>query len=404
MLWEGQFYEDGVSIADRISALCKKVDNETIHSYAIEARQKMKLRHVPLLLAKELTQNNYKNIAQLLNDIIQRPDEITEFLSIYWKEGKRPIPNQVKIGLGNAFKKFDEYQLAKWNKKAAIKLRDAMRLCHPKPDNKEQEQLFGRLIKDSLAVPYTWETVLSEQSDLSKKQKWENLLKSKKLGALALLRNLRNMDNEQISDDFIIESLSNINTSRILPFRFIEAAKYVPRFESYLEKAMIKCLSEKEKMEGETILLIDVSGSMDSEISSKSNINRLDAACGLAILLREISQKIRIFTFSEELAEVPTRHGFALSDAVNNSQMHGGTYLGGAMSNLNRMLQPCDRLIVITDEQSHDTVSYPSNFERSYMINVASYKNGVGYGKWLHIDGWSEHVIDYIQELEKEHR
>lgn len=38
---------------------------------------------------------------------------------------------------------------------------------------------------------------------------------------------------------------------------------------------------------------------------------------------------------------------------------------------------------------------------RGYIINVASNKNGVGYGAWIHIDGWSEAVIDYIREYEK---
>ena len=58
-----------------------------------------------------------------------------------------------------------------------------------------------------------------------------------------------------------------------------------------------------------------------------------------------------------------------------------------------------DRLIVITDEQAHDTVPAPNG--KGYVINVASYKNGVGYGKWTHIDGWSESVIDYIRALEQ---
>ena len=35
------------------------------------------------------------------------------------------------------------------------------------------------------------------------------------------------------------------------------------------------------------------------------------------------------------------------------------------------------------------------------MINVASFKNGVGYGKWTHIDGWSESVIEYVREFER---
>jgi 60 kDa SS-A/Ro ribonucleoprotein len=54
---------------------------------------------------------------------------------------------------------------------------------------------------------------------------------------------------------------------------------------------------------------------------------------------------------------------------------------------------------VISDEQSHDRVVAPLG--KGYMINVASYRNGVGYGKWIHIDGWSETVIYYIRELER---
>ena len=58
-----------------------------------------------------------------------------------------------------------------------------------------------------------------------------------------------------------------------------------------------------------------------------------------------------------------------------------------------------DRLIVVTDEQSHDRVPQPVA-KRSYMINVGSYRNGVGYGPWTHIDGFSEAVIRFIAEVE----
>jgi len=33
-------------------------------------------------------------------------------------------------------------------------------------------------------------------------------------------------------------------------------------------------------------------------------------------------------------------------------------------------------------------------------VNVASSRNGVGYGKWTHVDGWSEAIVDYIAELD----
>src|SRR5438045_5808332 len=54
LLWESQFYEDGVEIAGRIAELVPKVDAEKVAAVALEAREKMKLRHAPLLLVREI--------------------------------------------------------------------------------------------------------------------------------------------------------------------------------------------------------------------------------------------------------------------------------------------------------------------------------------------------------------
>jgi hypothetical protein len=104
-----------------------------------------------------------------------------------------------------------------------------------------------------------------------------------------------------------------------------------------------------------------------------------------------------VFSFSDNLVEVPARRGFALRDAIDASQPHNGTYLGKAVEEMNQK-QRYERLIVITDEQAHDSVPAPKG--KGYVINVASFKNGVGYGKWTHIDGWSESVVEYVRELE----
>jgi len=107
---------------------------------------------------------------------------------------------------------------------------------------------------------------------------------------------------------------------------------------------------------------------------------------------------VSVYSFSDELVRVPSRQGFALRDAINASQRHNGTYLGKALGGIHEKEGPYDRLIVITDEQSHDSVPNPK--ARGYMINVASYQNGVGYGRWTHIDGWSDSVIEYIRAAE----
>lgn len=399
MLWESEFYEDGIKIADRIKDLIGKVEAIKVFSIALEAKNKMKLRHIPLYIAVcMLDYPTHKSlVADLLSQIIQRPDELCEVLAMYWKDKRKPIAHQLQKGLARAFTKFNEYSLAKYNRDNAIKLKDVLFLCHAKPLNEAQAFLWKKLIAGELATPDTWEVTLSSGGD--KKAHWERLISENKLGALAYLRNLRNMREAGVDLSLVRDGISKVKVDKVLPFRFISAARYAPQLEPQLEELMTKSIQGVEGLQGETLILVDVSGSMDSLVSAKSEVTRLDAACGLAIILRETSKFVRIATFSNMCVEVSPRRGFALRDAIICSQSHGGTDLGTAVIAINR--EKIDRLIVITDEQSHTTVPAPTA-KKAYMINVASNRNGVGYGNgWNHIDGWSESVFDYIVEYEK---
>ncbi|HVH88068.1 MAG TPA: TROVE domain-containing protein [Terriglobales bacterium] len=398
LLWESQFYEDGVEIAGRIAELVPKVAAEKVAGLAVEAREQMKLRHAPLLLVREMARHKTHRapVSDTLARVIQRADELAEFVAIYWKDGRVPLSGQVKKGLAAAFPKFDEYQLAKYDRGGPIKLRDVLFLCHAKPRDEAQAAVWKRLISGQVTTPDTWEVALSTGAD--KREAWERLLREQKLGALALLRNLRNMRDAGVDESLVLSALSSMNTARVLPFRFLAAARYAPQWEESLEQAMLKSVAGAEKLPGKTIVLVDISGSMTAPLSRRSEMQRTDAAYGLAVLLREIAEKVAVFSFSNDLVEVPARRGFALRDAIDRSQQHGATNLGKAVEELNRK-QKCDRLIVITDEQAHDRVPAPNS--KGYVINVASYKNGVGYGKWTHIDGWSESVIEYIRALEQ---
>lgn len=426
MLWEDQFYESGEQIAERIASLIKQVDATAVMNLAIEARQGMKLRHAPLLVAREMARlpEHKMLVAHTLEQIIDRPDEITEFLAIYWRDKKQPISAQVKKGLAAAFQKFDAYRFAKYDREGAIKLRDVAFLVHPAAgvEDKERGKLYAQLLNktdypertksaqfpvkktyklkdyEPLASPDTWEVALSAGAD--KKETFTRLIEEKKLGALALLRNLRNMQQVGVDKALVSEALMAMNAERVLPFRFIAAARAVPQWEDIIELPMLKCLEGQDNFKGRTGLLLDVSGSMDNTISAKSELRRVDAACGLAILLRELCPDIEVATFSNKTVLVPPRRGFALRDVILQSQPHSSTYLGAALGHFNAHLKQVDRLIVITDEQSHDSVPPPPTGCKGYVINVASYQNGVGYGAWNHIDGWSEAVVDYIRAFE----
>lgn len=412
MLWEDSFYEDGQSIAARIAETIKLVRPEAVAAIAIEAREKMKLRHVPLLIVREMARiaTHRGLVADTLSRVIQRPDELAEFCAIWQKDeaNKRPLSKtlsaQAKKGLARAFVKFDAYSLAKYNRDGAIKLRDVLFLCHAKPKDAAQDATWKQLIDGTLPVPDTWEVSLSavagatpEEKNTGQHKIWMRLLAENKLGALALLRNLRNMGDAKVDDYAIRKALTEIKTERVLPFRFIAAARHAPQFEPELEVGMMKCLEGRVKLTGKTVLLVDTSPSMAGKVSQKSELSRKDAAFGLAVLLRELCTSVEIVAFSQTTGFVPPRRGFALADAIAKAVPSNGTLIGNAVRAVSGRY---DRLVVITDEESQDAVCDPDAGKRSYLINVANSKNGIGYGAWTHIDGWSEACVDYIQAHE----
>lgn len=427
MLWEGEFYEDGISIAKRIQESVKEIleqkdGADTVANIAHEARTKMKLRHIPLLLLVSLIRANTeaarKVVAGAIAHVVQRPDELGELISLYWKDngGKKTLTAQMKKGLAAAFQKFDAYSLAKWNSdNSAVKLRDALFLVHGKPKDQEQAEVWKKLAEKTLESPDTWEVQLS--AGKSKRETFERLIAENKLGALALLRNLRGMRDAGVPDAVVKSALDTMKTERVLPFRFITAAKYAPQLEPQLEQAMFRCLSGQEKLAGKTVLIVDCSGSMHGRISDKSELDRLSAAAALAMLLREVCEDIAVYATAGDDGRrthatmlVPPRRGFGLRDLLSYAQTSrkiggGGIFLKQVIEYVRKEENgEAGRIIVITDEQDCDIVNKPASAkpfgEHNYLINVASAQNGIGYGEWTHIDGWSEAVIDYIQQYE----
>lgn len=222
LLWEDTFYESGQDIATRISTLAALNPPEIVAELAIEARSTYKLRHAPLWLLLDLIRRSAKGTAGVIASVIQRPDEMGELISMYWKDGKRPLSNQMRKGLAKAFASFDEYQLAKYNRDVPVKIRDVMFLVHPKPNSPEFERLYERVANKRLAIPDTWEVALSGGAD--KKETFTRMLQEGTLGYLALLRNLRNMVQAGVDDQLVRDAiLARRGANRVLPFRYVAA-------------------------------------------------------------------------------------------------------------------------------------------------------------------------------------
>jgi 60 kDa SS-A/Ro ribonucleoprotein len=404
-LWEDSFYESGQDVVLRIQNMAKDVKHNELAALAVEARTKMNLRHIPLMLAAILCKeaSGTSLVSETIYKVICRADELAEFVAIYAKVNgvkpsavKKVLSAQAKKGLALAFGKFDEHQLAKYNRDGDVKLRDVLFLCHAKPKDEERKALYKRVAENKLKTPDTWEVALSGGAD--KGETFTRLIKEDKLGYLALLRNLRNMTEAGVSTSLIQNALLAGKRSNIMPFRFVAAARACPQLEPVLDKAMSLSIDALPLLRGTTVVLVDVSGSMDRALSAKSDMMRIDAAAALASVVN--AEKLRVFSFSNDLIEVPPRRGMAGVDAIVKSQKHSNTRLKEALEQLHEKVT-YDRIIVITDEQSNDGITDPKG--KGYLINVATYKNGVGYGAWTHIDGFSENTLKYIHEIEGEH-
>lgn len=400
MLFEDTFYESGEDIYKRIAAGVHKVRPEFASMLAAEARQKMNLRHVPLAVARELCRgtNAMKRIAaETINQVIQRPDELAEFVALYNRDKRQPLSAQAKKGLAQAFTKFDEYGLAKYNQQdRQYKLRDVLFLCHAKPKDAAQQKLWERLIAGELQTPDTWEVALSACKTVAeKKQAWTRLLAENKLGALALIRNLRNMEQAGVDKKLVHTALANADVSKVFPYRFLAADRHAPGYSAELEDLTLRSAQAQPKLKGHTVIVVDNSGSMYSKVSGKSEIDRVDAAAGVAIIAREVCEQASVVGYGDDAKILSNARGFRLRDAIKKGP-GGGTDTARAIK-LAQTLNP-DRIIVITDEQSHTTPPKPGC--KGYIINVAPYKQGIGYGDWCKIDGWSDRVLDYIRMYE----
>lgn len=418
LLWENNAYCDGESVAKEIKRLIPLCDAKDVYDLALNARLMQKLRHTPLFIATEMCK--YKEhkffVKALLPQIITRADMLTDFLAIYWKGGRCPISNQAKQGLVEAFHNFNAYKFAKYDRDAAIKLRDVMFLIHPKPRNEEETELFKMIAERTLPTPETWEVMLSTGKD--KKETWTKLITEDKIGGLAFLRNLRNMREANVDKKVIKYGFETLKSSMLTPMNFLQAAKINPEFSRDIEDAMITSYSHLSKLPGRTLLILDTSGSMDITVSLKSRITRYDTACAMAILAANQCEDFDLvitagndsaLQHSSEIIKYPSK-GFNLIDQINTARKDVGC--GGIFTR--QCLEWCkkefpttefDRIIVFSDSQDCDYFNKkaPKPFgKRNYICDISAEKKGVNYkGVWnAEISGFSENFLTFIAAYE----
>ncbi|WP_254070811.1 TROVE domain-containing protein [Pedobacter sp. L105] len=242
------FYEKNEDRLIRLQNLISMCNPVFVGKLAIYARTKMYLRSVPLVLVTELAKQHSGDnlVSRVTEGVVNRADEITELLACYELLNERKgtkklnrLSKQLQKGLSASFNRFDEYQFAKYSRDGNIRLRDALFLVHPKAKDNEQQVVFDKIVNSTLQTPYTWETELSAlgqlnyDSDEAKarafRAKWEELIDSSKMGYMALLRNLRNIQEAGVSYGHFqkvcarLSDTHEITKAKQFPFRYLSA-------------------------------------------------------------------------------------------------------------------------------------------------------------------------------------
>ena len=229
---EDKFYRSGSKTADKVRQLIAQVgDDLFVAKAALYARNEAGMRSISHLVAGDLA-SRVKGAdwtKRFFDRVVRRPDDALEILAYSMAVHGKPLPNSLKKGIGRALARFDAYQLAKYRRGGAeLKLVDAVNLVHP-----PHTEAIAALMQGKLAPAETWETGLTQAgqtaaSEIDKTAKkagaWAELIRSRKIGYFALLRNLRNILEQapEVKGEALalLTDQSLIQRSLVLPFRF----------------------------------------------------------------------------------------------------------------------------------------------------------------------------------------
>lgn len=426
---EDKFYgnNDRELISTAESVLNK--EPKFVANLACYARKEMHLRSVSHVLSVLIAHNvNSKPyIKEVISDVVERPDDITEILACYISMFGKPIPNGLKKALASAMGKFNAYQLSKYNGgNKSVKFRDVLRITHPVPKDKEQEKLYKMVLDDTLPIAERWETELSANGN--NKESWEKLIAENKLSYMAMLRNLRNILKAQPKNiDKVYAKLSDkeqVLKSKQLPFRFLSAyveVKGLPQCTSkvldVLETAIEYSLENLPKLEGKTVIAIDNSGSMRSTISERSTVFCADIAKLIGVIASRICEESIVYMFSDRIWKlaISSKNGILFTvDSIDDNW--GATDLSLPLRQMIQGNIEADRLIMISDNEINRNYKYSGTCQKL----ADDYRRNVNKDFWVHaidlqgygtqqfigsktnvIAGWSERVLEFITLAEK---
>ena len=406
---EATFYESAEDRTKRIAKLTHEVavqDPEWITNFTTWLRNEANLRTISLTIAlegaKALNKAGVPGGRTLVSGSIRRADEAGEALAYWMGTFGRKIPSAVKRGIADgAVQSFNQYSLAKYDTAShGFRFGDVIELTHPSPKDAVQSDLFKFALdrrRDASAEPsesltmlqkrkeflalsatekrklvdsgealdvladagLTWEVLGSTIEGGMDAKAWEAVIPS--MGYMALLRNLRNFEDKGVSKTVLaqvavrISDPEEVAKSRQLPFRFLSAYNANSgslRWGFPLEEALNASLENVPALKGNTLVLVDRSGSMFMTRSKHTELTSADSAAifGTALALR--AENATLVQFGSTSSEIPLKKTDSVLKTLEKFSALGGTATYDALV---KHFKPGvhTRVVLVTDEQAN---------------------------------------------------
>lgn len=391
LIGQDKFYVTGKQANRELAQVLARAiteDPQFVLDLAVYTRNKLNLRAVPLALLAEVANQapgQVKGSRKYVGRIVKRVDEISELLAYQLErntiEGgrkKQKIPNMIQKGLADVFNRFDEYQFAKYDKGGkAVSLKDALFICHPKAKDTKQLEIYKKIIMDDLQIAGTWENITTIEG--STKESWEKSIPA--MGYMALMRNLRNFLEKDVSNEMLdkvcadLRNKEHVKKSRQMPFRFWTAWNEMRKVGSVkalklakaLEDAMEVSTENVPRLKGKTLVVVDVSGSMNGKtISSHLNkkgevvgsaVTCADIACLFGAMANKICEDPTVVVFADAFKVVPVdARGSILHNkqAIGSYNVGGATYAARPINYMTQQKEKYDRIILFSDQQCYE--------------------------------------------------
>ncbi len=427
---EGSFYESATERETRFVDLvhrATKSNPDFVRRLAPYLRNELKIRSAAVMLAAEYVAAGGEGGRSVVNSVLQRGDEPAEMLGYWHSRHGRQLKMAVKRGIADgAVRLYTERSALRYDGVGrGIRMADVIELTHPKPRDAKQSALFKWLLdhrhhNDAIADPAmlpklaaaaaqktvavedrrellrkdgaaglakagtSWERLAGWLPGGMDAEAWEAAIPS--MGVMALIRNLRNFDEQGIGQRAIaavfdkITDPDEVARSRIFPYQVWAAYKHAPSdtWKRALGFTLDHSATNVPALD-RTLVVIDTSGSMQATVSRKSTMTRVEIAAVMAAITARRGVDNEIVIFGQRNRRLRTKRGastLGIVDRVVSSVGSVGhaTYGHTAIrDHFDPRLH--DRVVLFTDDQMTDAGSVDLSYVPTiYTVDLAGYR------------------------------